>query len=122
MKRAVTARTGWIVVFRCGCARVAPTPGDIEDACPEHGAERIKAPELVTDHRADEERLLLDEPWFGFHPTPDVIQRAADQDDAAVACCGRCDGDGMYLTLEGPYGEAWTLCGTCAGTGERRAA
>lgn len=35
--------------------------------------------------------------------------------------CPACQGDGQIVADDGT-GPAWALCGTCSGTGERRAA
>lgn len=111
----MTARTGWLVVYRCGCTDLQPTPDHFQPACPGHGATPINSPELITDKKDD--RDLDADPWFGFRDDTDVVvQRPADAD-----VCGRCEGQGQILVTD-LYGEAWAICGTCAGTGVRRAA
>jgi hypothetical protein len=111
-----TARTGWWVMWRCGCARVAQTDTDLEETCPGHGAERINRPEVITDHRSDNERALLGESFYGLHPEPAEAQRA--QDDTEYALCDWCIGDGQLLDVD----QQWVLCSVCGGSGERQAA
>lgn len=111
------ARTGWWVMWRCGCARVTPTTTDLEETCPEHGAERINKPEVITDHRTDDERAAIGEPWFGLHPDPVEVQRAEDSKEYAL--CDWCCGDGQLLDTAA---QEWTDCVICGGSGERQAA
>lgn len=59
--------TGFIVVYRCGCAEVRPGREGFHDRCPHHGLDQIKAPEYVVDHRADKSST-----FHGWYPEDDT--------------------------------------------------